>query len=182
MQRIITRATSLILVLVAIALAGASPAHALGQKQFVTHDKTSGAVALVQEGRAATLYVDPADHAGVIRAAGDLSADIERVSAARATLAKDVQPAGGDVVIIGTVGKSTLIDSLIAAGTLDVSALRGKWEGWLVQSVVRPLPGVERALVIAGSDKRGTIYGIYELSEQIGVSPWYWWADVPVNR
>ena len=42
------------------------------------------------------------------------------------------------------------------------------------------MPGVERALVIAGADRRGTIFGIYEVSEQIGVSPWYWWADVPV--
>jgi hypothetical protein len=44
------------------------------------------------------------------------------------------------------------------------------------------MPGIESALVIAGSDKRGTIYGIYDLSEQMGVSPWYWWADVPVAK
>jgi hypothetical protein len=42
--------------------------------------------------------------------------------------------------------------------------------------------GTARALVVAGSDPRGTIYGIYDISEQIGVSPWYWWADVPIRR
>jgi len=70
---------------------------------------------------------------------------------------------------------------LVAAGKLDVSGIKGKWDGYMIETVVDPFPGVERALVIAGNDKRGTIYGIYHLSEQIGVSPWYWWADVPVK-
>src|SRR5690606_21964776 len=67
----------------------------------------------------------------------------------------------------------------IAANRIDVAGVRGTWEAFLIQHVARPLPGVDRALVIAGADKRGTIYGIYEVSQQIGVSPWYWWADVP---
>ena len=60
--------------------------------------------------------------------------------------------------------------------------IRDRWESSVIQVVARPLPGVERALVIAGSDKRGTIFGVYDVSEQIGVSPWYWWADVPVRH
>ena len=84
-------------------------------------------------------------------------------------------------MIVGTLGKSALIDSLVATGKLDASDLPGKWESFVITTVANPVPGVERALVIAGSDKRGTIYGIYELSEQIGVSPWYWWADVPAE-
>ena len=55
-------------------------------------------------------------------------------------------------------------------------------EKYIIRTIDKPLEGIDRALVIAGSDKRGTIYGIYELSEQIGVSPWYWWADVPVVK
>ena len=82
------------------------------------------------------------------------------------------------MILIGTVGKSPLIDQLVRAGKIDVSGIRGKWESFFLQTVANPLPGVDSALVIAGSDKRGTIFGIYDLSEQIGVSPWYWWADV----
>lgn len=166
----------------AAALAAALPAHGLGRERFVTFEPASGGVTLVHDGRAATLYVDPADHPGVARAARDLQGDLERVSAVRPALVQGTRPDGADVVIIGTVGRSALIDALVKSGALDVSSLRGQWEGWLVQAVERPLPGVERALVIAGSDKRGTIFGIYEVSEQIGVSPWYWWADVPVQR
>jgi hypothetical protein len=159
------------------------PAQALGQKKLAWFDQPpADAVVLARNGQAARLYVDPADYPGVVRAAGDLQADIGRVSAARPLLSKDGKPAGADVVIIGTIGKSKLIDQLVASGALDVSAIKGKWEGWQVQTLHKPLPGVERALVIAGSDKRGTIYGIYEMSEQIGVSPWNWWADVPAQK
>jgi hypothetical protein len=164
-------------------LAHALPAQALGQKKLAYFDNPpAGAVALAQNGRAARLYVDPSDHAGVIRAAGDLQADIARVSSTQPALSKDGKPAGADIVIIGTIGKSALIDQLIKSGALDVSAIKGKWEGWQVQTLSKPLPGVERALVIAGSDKRGTIFGIYEMSDQIGVSPWNWWADVPAAK
>ncbi|KAK9453582.1 hypothetical protein V1511DRAFT_503954 [Dipodascopsis uninucleata] len=82
------------------------------------------------------------------------------------------------VIIAGTAGKSLLIDQLIATGKIDISPIVGKWEAYLIQVVIDPLPNVPQALVIVGSDKRGTIYGIYEISEQIGVSPFYWWADV----
>ena len=60
--------------------------------------------------------------------------------------------------------------------------LQGKNEQYLITCVKQPFEDVEEALVIVGSDRRGTIYGTYELSEQIGVSPWYWWADVPVAK
>jgi hypothetical protein len=85
-----------------------------------------------------------------------------------------------NVILIGTIGRSPLIDRLIAAHKLDVSTIRGHWESSVTQVVNRPFPGVDSALIIAGADKRGTIFGIYELSEQIGVSPWAWWADVPI--
>ncbi|MFS2135726.1 glycosyl hydrolase 115 family protein [Duganella sp. Dugasp56] len=169
--------------LMAALLSHALPAQALGEKRLAFFDHPpAGAVALAQAGHAARLYVDPSDYPGVLRAAVDLQADIGRVSAAKATLTKGLQPAGADVVIIGTIGKSALIDKLVQSGALDVSAIKGKWEGWQVQTLRNPMPGVERALVIAGSDKRGTIFGIYEMSEQIGVSPWNWWADVPAAK
>ena len=86
------------------------------------------------------------------------------------------------VIIAGTIGHSSVIDSLISSKKIDPMPIRGKWESYISQVVDSPLPGVERALVIAGSDMRGTIYGLYDISEQIGVSPWWWWADVPVKE
>ncbi|MFZ3322915.1 MAG: glycosyl hydrolase 115 family protein [Usitatibacter sp.] len=163
-----------------LALSGALPAHALGEKSFVVNDGANGAVALAHGGRASPVYIDANDDAGVIRAATDLQADVERVSAVKPELAKGGAPTGADVVIVGTLGKSAMIDALVKSKAIDVSDVRDRWEGFLIQAVAKPMPGVERALVIAGADRRGTIFGIYEVSEQIGVSPWYWWADVPV--
>ncbi|MDR0834452.1 MAG: glycosyl hydrolase 115 family protein [Candidatus Symbiothrix sp.] len=103
-------------------------------------------------------------------------------------LYQDFQLVAGEVpqgflsyaVIIGTAGQSELIDRLIKDGKLNGKELTGKNEKYLIQTIDNPTGSVKKAVVIAGSDKRGTIYGIYELSKQIGVSPWYWWADVPV--
>jgi hypothetical protein len=169
--------------LVTIALAAlALHAHALGQKSFVLHERSPGAFVLAESGRAAPIVVDADEFPAVLRAAGDLQADVERVTSVRPALAKAGEPSGSDVVIVGTLGRSALVDRLAAAGAIDAAAIRSRWEGFLVQVVAHPLPNVERALVIAGADRRGTIYGIYEVSEQIGVSPWYWWADVPVEK
>lgn len=140
------------------------------------------ALPLVAGKSAATLHVADNDWPGVLRAVRDLQADIERVAGRKPDFSTATPAKAPVAVLIGTVGKSALIDGLVAAGKLDVTAIRGKWEAFVIETVEKPLPGVDRALVIAGSDKRGTIYGIYEISEQIGVSPWYWWADVPVKK
>ncbi len=86
------------------------------------------------------------------------------------------------MIIAGTIGHSAVIDKLVSSSTIDVSAIKGKWESFATQLVKNPVPGCPQALVIAGSDPRGTIFGIYDISEQIGVSPWYFWADVPVKK
>lgn len=126
------------------------------------------------------IHCDAVDFPGVARAARDLAMDIGRVTLTDATFAPAAdQPR---MVLIGTLGKSPTIDRLVALGKIDVSPIAGKWESYTLQTVSNPLPGVAEALVIAGSDKRGTIYGIYDLSQNIGVSPWYWWADVPVVK
>jgi hypothetical protein len=137
---------------------------------------------LARAGRAAPLLVDGADHPGVVRAVRSLQADVRRVSGAEPKISFAVPGNAADAVVIGTVGKSALVDGLVKAGKLDVKAIAGRWEAFLSDVVEQPWPGVRRALVIAGSDKRGTIYGVYQLSRDIGVSPWYWWADVPVRR
>jgi hypothetical protein len=86
------------------------------------------------------------------------------------------------LIIIGTVGTKSVIDDLIKQKKIDGKSLTGKNEKYIIQNISNPFPGVSEAIVIAGSDKRGTIYGIYEMSQQIGVSPWYYMADVPVRK
>jgi hypothetical protein len=152
---------------------------AISQPQYVKTTNAPGSFSLARDGIIAKLCVDPADWPGVLRAAHDLDGDLQRVTSLTAPLVESATPPRDDLVIIGTIGKSAVIDRLIREHKIDVSAIRGKWESTLTQVVDHPFPGVARALVIAGSDKRGTIYGIYDLSENIGVSPWYWWADVP---
>lgn len=148
---------------------------------LVQFSPSPGGLALVSAaGPAAPVWADAADWPGVLRAARDLQADVERVTGARPELITTAHQRTPVAVIVGTVGRSALIDGLVAEGKLDVTGIRGRWEAFVMETVDLPRSGVGRALVIAGSDKRGTIYGIYEVSRQIGVSPWYWWADVPI--
>lgn len=138
---------------------------------------------LVSAGSAVDLFVDNADDPAVIRVVNDLKSDIERVSGIVPQIKNATSELSSRAIIVGTLGKSPVIDALVAAGKLDVSAVEGRWESFAVQAVDNPVSGVERALVIAGSDRRGAIFGVYDISEKIGVSPWYWWADVqPLHR
>ncbi|QJR15250.1 glycosyl hydrolase 115 family protein [Usitatibacter palustris] len=161
----------------ALAVAPA-PAFALGEEPFVAFEASAGAALLVDGDKVATLVTDSGEHEGVVRAAADLKADIERVTGAKPNHLRGVKAFGPHAIVIGTLGKSGFIDGLAQSGAIDVSAIRGQWEGFVIQAIKSPWSN-EPILVIAGSDKRGTIFGIYTLSEQIGVSPWYWWADVP---
>jgi hypothetical protein len=157
-----------------------APGYSLGHPSYVQTTSSAGSFSLVQAKTAAVLYVDDADYPGVLRAVGDLQSDLLRVSGCAAQIVHKHAQLAAEVVLIGTIGSSPVIDRLISDRKIDVSDIQGKWESALIQIVDNPLPGIKRSLVIAGSDKRGTIYGIYDLSEQIGVSPWYWWADVPI--
>jgi hypothetical protein len=154
----------------------------LATDNYVSATSTTGSFPLAVSGQVAPLVVNAADYAGVVRVAQQLQGDLKSVTGTMPTLAMDTIPSSAQqVVIIGTVGNSALITELVSAGKLDVSAIQGKWENYLVQVVASPVAGVNSALVIAGSDKRGTIFGMYDLSSKIGVSPWNWWADVPAQ-
>ena len=113
----------------------------------------------------------------------DLVADVERVTGRKPEVKQAANGLTEHVVLVGTLGKSPVIEGVVKAGRFDVRDVQGQWESFVIATVDNPLPGVRRGLVIAGSDRRGTAYGVYELSKRIGVSPWYWWADVtPVRR
>jgi hypothetical protein len=149
---------------------------------YVSNDSGPGRFQLVARGKATPIVVSDADYPGVIRVVGDLRDDISRVTKAPPKVIKGPAPAAREIVLVGTLGKSPIIDQLVKANKLNAGEIAGKWETFVTQAVERPMPGVDRALVIAGSDQRGTIYGVYDLSAQIGVSPWYWWSDVPAKR
>ena len=133
-----------------------------------------GRFCIVEKGKAAQIQVDENDWQSVIRAAGDLADDVRKVSGTASKVVPSRQVAYGSIVV-GTIGKSRLIEKLVKDRKIDVSKIKGRWESFVIDVI-------DGSLVIAGSDKRGTIYGIYEISQRIGVSPWYWWADVPVKH
>lgn len=132
---------------------------------------------LITKGAPCSIVMDTAEDEGVKMAISNLQQDIRQVCNNQPALLNNI-PAKR-CVIIGNY-HSAIIQKLIAAGKIDKEQLINKNEKFLLQVIAKPADGVDEALVIAGSDKRGTIYGIYELSKQMGVSPWYWWADVPV--
>jgi len=159
-----------------------TPLSAAPDASWVRSDYRPGDFKLVYGGDAADIVVSPVDFQVVQIAASGLAADIERVTGKKPVLRTQADGLTGHVVLVGTLGRSPVIDALVRDRKLDVSAVRGQWESFLIATVAEPLPGVSMGLVIAGSDRRGTAYGVYELSEAIGVSPWYWWADVAPDR
>jgi hypothetical protein len=144
-------------------------------------DAKAGSFALISAGRPAGVIVEADADTALRHAADNFAEDLERVSGTAAKRAAQ-PPAGQDVVIAGVLGQSRAIDALVRGGKLNVDGLAGAWEAYRQVVVERPWPGTRRALVVVGSDRRGAAFGLYDLSEKIGVSPWYWWADVPVAR
>ena len=126
------------------------------------------------------IYMDTNDCKGVSYAAHALLKDIKSVSGATATLTSDAgflkkADTARPAILVGTIGHSAAIDQLVKQKRINGKLLKGKREKFIITLI-------DGQLVIAGSDRRGTIYGIYELSQQMGVSPWYDWADVPVEH
>lgn len=141
----------------------------------VTHESGKDYVDLTK----ATVVFDKDDWNVVKNAARLFASDVNLVTEKEITLQNDL-PTEGDIVLIGTIGKSKWIDQLAADKKINISAIKNGWEQFIITTLEHPFKGVDKALVIAGSDRRGTAYGVFSVSEAIGVSPWYWWADVPV--
>ena len=146
----------------------------IGHDACVASTKSSAfSFPLVANGKAATLLVGSNDWPGVQRAAQDFSSDVGKVTGhaltvLNATSSLTVAKGSSPVIIVGTLGHSALIDAVLLASNgsaSDISALQGQWEAYSAKLVT--LPGVGSAYVIVGSDKRGAIYGLYELSEQV---------------
>lgn len=145
----------------------------------VTSENLDGFV-LISDGNPISLLVDSADQKGISIAVSNLANDFGMVSGTVSEIANDLSEISSNrCVVVGSLD-SKFIKELEKGKKIDVSNLKGKNETYEIIFVEKPFDGIDEALVIVGSDRRGAIYGAYELSEQIGVSPWYWWADVPV--
>ncbi|HEX6170235.1 MAG TPA: glycosyl hydrolase 115 family protein, partial [Chitinophagaceae bacterium] len=149
-----------------------------GNTQLVSEVKTQTSFPLSN----AVIYVDDADDALVKKSAELLQNDIEMVTGKKPVLVNNISATTtGNIIVIGTIIKSSLIRSLIAEKKIQ-NTIKNKWEAYCVGSITNPFKRFKNALIIAGSDRRGTAYGVFEVSKRIGVSPWYWWADVPVKK
>jgi hypothetical protein len=155
--------------------------NAKATEPFITIEKTNDAIVLKDKSVKISLFTNNNIDAGILRAVKNLQSDFQKVTGEQPNILNQVSGMNSPFIIIGTVGTKSVIDDLIRQKKIDGKALTGKTEKYVIQNISNPFPGVSEAIVIAGSDKRGTIYGIYEVSQQIGVSPWYYWADVPVE-
>lgn len=149
--------------------------------RYVAFEGVAGGFAWVNQGQVAPIWVDATERPGVRRAAEDLAADVEKVTGLRPkVIVSSEPPAIPRVVVVGTFGQARVLRQLSNEHRLATSDVVGRWETSLQQVVDNPWPGTEQALVLAGSDMRGAIYAVYDVSRSIGVSPWYYWDDVPV--
>ncbi len=165
-------------------VAGLWPWTAAAQQgeSYLTMDKVNGVFAIVENSEATPILVDADDYPGIASVAGWFANDIQMVTGQSAKIYQSELSESSQLILVGTLGKNQWIDQLVAEGKLDVSDISGQWERSLTQVIENPFPNIEKALVLAGSDKRGTIYAMLNLSREMGVSPWYWWADVPVDQ
>jgi hypothetical protein len=143
----------------------------------ITNTGSANAFPLVKGKQVADIYIDNDDAEVVSIAAHCFSNDIQSVTGAGGIIFKDGRPSNY-AVIGGTIGHSKLIDQMIANHAIDVSKVKGQWETFSISVVNNPTAKIKQALVITGSDRRGTAYGFFELSRMMGVSPLVWWADV----
>ncbi|MCX6216019.1 glycosyl hydrolase 115 family protein [Spirosoma sp.] len=149
---------------------------ATGQGQSLLANKSSFAVTT------AVIYVDNSETELVKTSAALLQKDIELVTGAKLPIVTAVGQINKNVIAIGTIQQSSFLKQLIAQRKINPAGISGKWEASLVQTLTSPTKGISNALIIVGNDRRGAAYGVFELSKQLGVSPWYWWADVPVQK
>lgn len=119
-----------------------------------------------------TQIVVDQNEAPVVYIALDMfKADMELVSGKRNVLSNQIS---NHSILIGTIGKNKYIDQFIADGKININQIKGQWEAFQIQTITHD---GKRLLIVVGSDKRGTAYGILELSRLIGVSPLVYWAD-----
>jgi len=150
-------------------------------QSFITEKKEEGAFTIVSD-NATQIYTDANDDWLIQKSANLFQEDIERVTGQKPEIIHNIPSSLKNIIIIGSIEQSSFVKQLIQTKKIKSDSLKGKWEAYQIQVIKNPFKGIDNALIIAGSDKRGTAFGVFELSKQIGVSPWYWWANVPVKK
>ncbi|RNI36334.1 glycosyhydrolase [Hanamia caeni] len=153
----------------------------LSAQNFIS-DKSENENFPIVSQAATPIYTDKNDDWLVQKAVSLFQNDVQMVSDKKSETSNELPSKAKDVIIIGSINGSDLIQRLIQSKKINVDSIKNKWEAYQIQIIKNPFKGVDRALVITGSDKRGTAYGVFEMSKEIGVSPWYWWADVPAKK
>ena len=150
--------------------------HAIGQASCVAFQSSASTFPIVTKGKATNILISPDDWPGVQRAAFDFASDIQQVTNVKPSLTNitvsnstlSAPRTTQSAIIIGTLGKSSLIEQVVKNANLDVSKVQGQWEAFMTKEVKNPLPGIQSAYVIIGADKRGSIFALYDHSEQFG--------------
>lgn len=143
---------------------------------------SADAFPIVTELETSSLFVSPTEATVVKKTAAMFVDDVERVTNKKPSLSFSKKLSGKRVIVFGTLGNSPFIDKLVKQGKVNAKAIANGWEQYIIQVVKNPVKGIDEALVVVGSDKRGTAYGILGISEKMGVSPFYWWTDIPVKQ
>lgn len=154
--------------------------YQMSHAQQVFFTKSDKSFAIVSNGVATTIVIDSNDFEVVKTVAIHFQKDVAMVTKVKPVIQNSLQ--SNSLILLGSIGKSSFIKQLIAEKKLDVKAIEGQWERYIYKVISNPFPGVESALVICGSDRRGAAYGLFDLSKQMGVSPLYWWSDIPVKQ
>lgn len=155
-------------------------ARARDHQGIVTTEIREGYFPLIEKSSPPTILIGQDEDKAIQIAAANLSDDFKKVCGTPAIISSEANP-GQNLILVGSID-GALVKGLVKDGKFDDSDLKGKNEKYIITEIANPMPGIGKALLVAGSDRRGTVYGIYELSEQIGVSPWYDWVDVPVEK
>ncbi|MDT0676512.1 glycosyl hydrolase 115 family protein [Autumnicola musiva] len=152
------------------------------QIHFDTSRDNNGNFPIISDKGNAAIYYDTSENILIKKSVNFLASDIEKVTNQKPKVLTNISPDNKNVIIVATLGKNEFINKLEKQNKLDLTPLENKWEKFILKTIENPGSGIEKALVIVGSDRRGAAYGVFSLSEKMGVSPWHYWADVPTEK
>ena len=142
-------------------------------KVEIVNNAVVGAFPIASANEAAKVFVSPSEHVLVGKVARMFVSDVDKVVGYKPELKQTNKVVGRRVVVVGSLGNNAFIDKLVKQKKLNVTPIKNGWEQYIIQQVSKPVKGIDEALVVVGSDKRGAAYGLLSISEKMGVSPYY---------